>query len=195
MGQRFSFEDPFYAVPAAAVDANPVTAIRDLLYRVARLEQSLGEQRVQAVADSREMLLEIISLSDDITNIAERWGIATKAQEAALIGSVIALGRKVIAILRHHQVEPVSTIGQPLDAETSDVVGSESSEGAAARVVLRELQVGYRWPQGLLRRAKVVVSSGPVPTGQDATEGAGSGVQSADGGPAAPAAGAPGQNT
>jgi hypothetical protein len=77
MRHTFDFEDSFYPVPPAAVDANPATAIRDLLYRVARLEQSLGEQRVQAAADTKEMLLEFISLSDDITNIAERWGLAT----------------------------------------------------------------------------------------------------------------------
>jgi len=168
MRHTFDFEDSFYPVPPAAVDANPATAIRDLLYRVARLEQSLGEQRVQAAADTKEMLLEFISLSDDIANIAERWGVATKAQEAALIGSVIALGRKIVAIMKHHQVEPLDTIGQPLDADTSDVAGSEASEGVPTGVVLRELQVGYTWPQGLLRRAKVVVSSGSPPPAQGA---------------------------
>jgi hypothetical protein len=166
MGRTFDFEDPFYPVPPAAVDANPAVAIRDLLYRVARLEQSLGEQRVQAIADMKEILLELVSLSDDITNIVERWGVATKAQEAALIGSVIALGRKIVATLRHHRVEPIDTIGQPLDPETSDVAGTEANEHVPAGVVLREVQVGYKWPQGLLRRARVIVSSGPAPNAQ-----------------------------
>ena len=170
MGHTFDCEDSFYPVPPAAVDANPATALRDLLYRVARLEQSLGEQRVQAVADFKEMLIEFISLSDDITNIAERWGVATKAQEAALIGSVIALGRKIVAILRHHHVEPINTIGQPLDPDTSDVAGIEANDGVLSGVVLREMQVGYNWPQGLLRRARVVVSSGPAPVAQGAGE-------------------------
>jgi len=173
MGHTFDFEDSFYPVPPAAVDANPATALRDLLYRVARLEQSLGEQRVQAIADFKETLLEFISLSDDITNIAERWGVATKAQEAALVGSVIALGRKIVAILRHHHAEPINTIGQPLDPDTSDVAGIEANDGVPSGVVLRELQGGYNWPQGLLRRARVVVSSGPAPAAQGAGEAAG----------------------
>lgn len=161
MGHTFDFEDPFYPVPPAAVDANPAATIRDLLYRVSRLEQSLAEQRLQALADLKEMLLEFISLSDDITSMVERWGVATKAQEAALIGSVIALGRKIVSILRHHLVYPINTIGQPLDPNTSDVVGTEPNDNVPAGIVLREVQIGYNWPQGLLRRAKVIVSSGP----------------------------------
>jgi len=70
--------------------------------------------------------------------------------------------------LKHHQVEPLNTIGQPLDADTCDVAGSEASEGVPAGVVLRELQIGYTWPQGLLRRAKVVVSSGSPSSAQGA---------------------------
>lgn len=170
MGHTFDFEDPFYPIPPAAVDANPAEAIKDLLYRVARLEQSLSEQRVQAIADMKEILLELASLSDDITNIVERWGVTTKAQEAALIGSVIALGRKIVAILRHHRVEPIDTIGQPFDPDTSDTAGTEPNEHVPAGVVLREVQVGYRWPQGLLRRARVIVSSGPTPGTQSAEE-------------------------
>ena len=96
--------------------------------------------------------------------------MATKAQEAALIGSVIALGRKIVAILRHHHVVPINTIGQPLDPDTSDIAGAEANDGVSSGVVLRELQVGYNWPQGLLRRARVVVSSGPAPAVQGAGE-------------------------
>jgi molecular chaperone GrpE (heat shock protein) len=169
MTDPFSFDDPFVPVPPAAVDADPAATIRELFYRVARLEQGLEESHVQAGADLGEVLLDLVSLSDDIRRIVERWGIATNAQEAALVRSVVALGRKLNAILDHHEVRPVNTIGQPLDPKTSDVVEVDARDNIAPNMVLREVQMGYAWRHGLLRRAKVAVS-GPVDSTSDETE-------------------------
>lgn len=159
MSDIFRFDEPYFPVPPEAVDADPATTIKDLLYRVAKLEQTLEEERARAVADTGELLLEIIALSDDVSNIVERWGIASNAQEIAMVRSVVALGRKLLAILKHHQVQAISTIGAPLDPETSDVAASELREGVAPGMVLRETQIGYTWPYGLLRRAQVVINS------------------------------------
>jgi hypothetical protein len=161
MSDRFSFDDAFYPVPPAAVDADPAATIRDLLFRVARLEQSLEEHRLQALADMREILLELISLRDDITTIVERWGVTSNAREAAMVRSIVALGKKMIDILKHHQVEAINTIGEPFDPETSEMVRTEVREEAAPQVVLREVRAGYRWPHGILRRAQVVVNAPP----------------------------------
>jgi molecular chaperone GrpE (heat shock protein) len=169
MTDPFSFDDPFVPVPPAAVDADPAATIRELFYRVARLEQGLEESHVQAGADLGEVLLDLVSLSDDIRRIVERWGIATNAQEAALVRSVVALGRKLNAILDHHEVRPVNTIGQALDPKTSDVVEVDARDNIAPNMVLREVQMGYAWRHGLLRRAKVAVS-GPVDSTSDETE-------------------------
>ncbi|NLG49293.1 MAG: nucleotide exchange factor GrpE [Chloroflexi bacterium] len=87
----------------------------------------------------------------------------------------MALGRKVLAILRHHQVVAVETIGQPLNPQTSDVVGTEVRDKVPEGTVLRETQIGYMWPQGLLRRAQVVISARPrTPEEASASEVAGS---------------------
>ena len=159
MGDKFPFDDEFYPVPPAAVDADPAAAMEDLFDRVAKLEQSLDEQREQALADLRSILLGLLSLYDQITTVIERWGIATKAQEANLIRGVVGVGKGLLAILDHYQVKPIETIGKPLDPETSDVVGTEEKENMPPGIVLREVQTGYTWPHGLLRRAKVIVSA------------------------------------
>jgi hypothetical protein len=161
MSDQFRFDDAFYPVPPAAVDADPAGKIRELLYRVSKLEHAVEEERLQAIADARERYLEIISLQDDITTVVERWGITTKAQEAAIAGAVVALAKKLTTILRRHQVEPIDIVGETLSAETSDVVGSELHDDMPANMVLRDVQVGYTWPHGLLRRAKVIVSAKP----------------------------------
>lgn len=159
MSDKFQFDDEFYPVPPSAIDADPLTKMEDLLYRVGRLEQTLEEERMQALGDMREVMLDLISLSDDVTDIVERWGVTSNAREAAIVRSVVALGRKILAILKHHQVVAVETIGQPLNPQTSDVVGTEVRDKVPEGTVLREAQIGYMWPQGLLRRAQVIISA------------------------------------
>ena len=161
MSDKFQFDEEFFPVPPSAIDADPLSRMEDLLYRVGRLEQTLDEERVQALGDMREVMLELISLSDDVTDIVERWGVTSNAREAAIVRSVVALGRKVLAILKHHQVVAVETIGQPLNPQTSDAVGAEVRDKVPEGTVLREAQIGYMWSQGLLRRAQVVVSARP----------------------------------
>ncbi|MEA3407419.1 MAG: nucleotide exchange factor GrpE [Chloroflexota bacterium] len=158
MGEEFQFEEEFYPVPPAAADADPAATMRELFYRVSRLEQSLEEERIQARDDAKEILLDVLSLYDAVGEIVERWGVTTKAQEASLVGSVVGFGKKLLAVLERHRVKPIETLGKPLDPTTSDVVDTEVRQGMPADTVLREEQIGYTWPNGLLRRAKVVIS-------------------------------------
>lgn len=158
MEQTFRFDDEFHPVPPTAIDADPAATIRELFYRVGKLERSLEEQRTQSIIDWQETILALLSASDDITNTVNRWGVTTNGQEAVVIRNMVGVGRKLLAILNRHQVNPIEAIGKPLDAETSDVVGREVRDKVPPNTVLREEQTGYTWPQGLLRRARVVVS-------------------------------------
>jgi molecular chaperone GrpE (heat shock protein) len=156
---EFQFDEEFQPVEPSVVDADPVATMRDLYYRVGKLEQSLDEQRVQAIADQRDLLLGMVNTADEIARIVERWGVTTKAQEAEMIRGVVGMGRELLAILKRHHVEAIDTLGRPLSPETSDVVETEARPGLPVNTVLREEQIGYRWPHGILRRAQVVVSS------------------------------------
>jgi hypothetical protein len=160
MSNVFQFDDPFYPVPSEVVDADPEALVRDLIHRVTRLERTMDEQRIQAVAATRDLLLDLVSLADDLGAVVDRYGVSSNAREAAIIRSVVALGKRLFDILHRQGVEPVNALGELVDLRTSDVVGSETREGVSADLVLREIQVGYTWPYGLLRRARVVVSTG-----------------------------------
>ena len=150
--------------------------MRKLLYRVSRLEQELEETRVQALADTKAFLMEILFLSDDIASIVDRWGVTTKANEAVIIRSVVALGRKLRQVLDHHGVTSVHVVGKPLDPETSSVLATEERDHGTPGVVLREQRVGYMWPYGVLRRAEVVINA----RAEDADEVADDGVSPGD---------------
>ena len=169
MADQYRFDEPFFPVPQAAVDADPATAMKKLLHHVGKLERSLADERLSALADLGEVLLEVASLTDDITHIIERWGVITNAQQAGMVRSVVALGKKLMEILKYHQVAPINTIGEPLDPETSDAVGTDVQEDVPANTVLREEQIGYTWAYGLLRRAKVIVAGGPDSVAADQT--------------------------
>jgi len=170
MSDVFRFDDPFYPVPSEAVEADPEALVRELIHRVSRSERALDEQRVQAIADKRELLLDLVSLADDVGTVVERYGVSSNAREASIIRSVVVLGKKLIETLRKQGVEPVNTIGELFDAQTSDVVGSEVREGVSVGRVLREIQAGYTWPYGLLRRARVIVSAGAEGAGAEDAE-------------------------
>ncbi|MHB0855987.1 MAG: nucleotide exchange factor GrpE [Anaerolineae bacterium] len=159
MSDRFRFDDAFYPVPPSAVDANPAETIKGLLFRIGRLEHSLEEDTQQARADLSEAMLHLLTLSDDVTNIVERFGVSTKAQDATLVGYVVALGKKLHQVLKYYQIEAVNTLGKSVNPETSDVAGTEVRTNVPPDTVLREVQIGYTWPHGVLRRARVIVSA------------------------------------
>jgi len=159
MSDRLRIDEEFVPLPPSAVDADPAATMRELFFRISRLEHGMEEQRVQAATDLGEVLVEVASLTDDIHNIVERWGVSRNAQEAALIRAVVALGRKVNEILAYHKVQPLEVVGKVADTEKCEIVGSEPRATLTPGTVLREERTGYAWPAGLLRRARVVVSA------------------------------------
>ncbi|NLG26698.1 MAG: nucleotide exchange factor GrpE [Chloroflexi bacterium] len=180
MSDRFRFDEEIIPVPPSALDADPATAMTNLLYRVSKLEQSLTEEQQQAIADTRDLLMQITSLSDDVARVVERWGVTSNAKEAAIMQSVVAFGRKILAILDYYGVKPIDTLNKPLDPRTSEVVGTEVRDRLKPDTVLREAQLGYTWRHGLLRKARVVVSrSSTEATGRAGAQ-AGQATPSAD---------------
>lgn len=158
MADKFPFDEEFLPVPPEATEADPAATMRDLYYRVGRLERQLEECRAQATSDAQELLMALLSTYDGVTRIVERWGVVENAQQAAIIREVLGLGKTLLAALKVHQVEPIETMNKPLDPSTSDVVGERERSGVPPDMVLSEEQIGYRWRHGLLRRAKVVVN-------------------------------------
>ena len=170
MGERFRLDDSaFEPVPPGATDADPVAAVRDLYYRVGSLERTLEEERSRAASDLEAMLLDLLAISDQVSSIVERWGVSTSGHEAMIVGAVLALGKGVLGVLSRHQVTPIETLGKPYQPSTCDAVGTEERVGLPPNTVLREVQLGYAWPRGLLRRAQVVIST--TPSGSDSAGG------------------------
>ena len=74
--------------------------------------------------------------------------------------SVSGIIRQALRVLETSGVKPIQALGAPLDLESHEVVAIAESSHAQADIVVEETQSGYRWNDRLLRRSKVVVSSG-----------------------------------
>ena len=159
MSDAFRIDDEFFPVPVAAVDADPAKSMRGLFFRVARLEQTLADERAQGIADLQRTLLDLLSLSDDIASLVEQFGVSTSAGHVTLVRGVVAIGRGILAILQRHQVHPIKVVGKPVDHDTATVVGTEVRANVSGGTVVREEMIGYTWPLGLLRQSRVVIST------------------------------------
>lgn len=163
MADKFPFDEAYLAMPAEALEADPASTMRDLYLRIGNMERRLDEQEARSVADWRETLLSLVSSYDIVTRMMERFGHSPDPHETTGLSDLIAIGKQLLAVLQNHQVQAIETIGEPLDIETSDQAGSEERASLPPGIVVREAQIGYRWPHGLLRRAKVIVSEQPLP--------------------------------
>lgn len=161
MGDAFQFDEEFYPVPPAAVDADPIEEMRQLCYRTSSLEQGLEDQCQQDQADLAQVLLEVIGIRDALTKMVEDFGVQTRAREAAMVRNLVTFGQQLDKVLGRFGVGAIDTIGRIYDPRTSDVVLRTSSDEVPPGTVLREIEAGYSWPHGLLKRAQVVVAVQP----------------------------------
>jgi molecular chaperone GrpE (heat shock protein) len=165
MSQRLVFDQEPQPVPKDAVRADPAATIRSLYQRIARLEQELEQERVQrdqerreALSAFQELLNSLLTLRDHLSETVERLGVTTNAREAAIMRRTAELDSLLRGALSRYQVEPIRTVGKPLDETTSVAVGASAASDAPPGTVVAEEQIGYRWPHGVVRRARVVVS-------------------------------------
>lgn len=69
----------------------------------------------------------------------------------------------LLEVLRRRQVEPIPTLGQPLDPETMFALDRQPDTTQPAMTVLQEVVRGYRWGDRILREAQVIVAVEPEP--------------------------------
>ncbi len=176
MTERLNFDQSPQPVPPAAVEADPIQAMRALYRRIVELERDCEMERVQraqeqrqAAAAQQDLLNTLLTLHDHLAETVERLGVTTNAREAAVVRRTVEFARLLQEALARYGVEAVETLGKPLDEATSVVAGTAEDRAAPPGTVLREEQVGYRWPHGLIRPARVIVSAAPPaePTRQE----------------------------
>ena len=120
------FNESYYPIPAAALDADPASDMRGLLFRLASAESSLQECELQRRNDLQEMLIELIELSDRVMAAVESADASSDARETAVVNGLV-LGR-AIRELRPSPVEAITY--RHADDETVAVVAKRESGGS-----------------------------------------------------------------
>ncbi len=166
MTERFDLNQTPEPVPPAAEHADPLQAMRSLYGRIACLERALEREREQreqegqeAAEITQELLRTVLEMHDYMAETVERFGVITSAQESALVRRTVDFARLIREALARQEIEPIETLGKPVDKATSEVEDVVANDSVPPGTVLREVQVGYRWPLGLIRPARVIVAA------------------------------------
>ena len=106
-----------------------------------------------------ELLLRVISLHDGIEGARDHL----PPEAADLRQGLDRVLENFRSLLEEEQLRPVARVGEPFQPEDHEAVGKvPPALDAPAGTVAAVIQQGYRSPNGLLRPAKVLVST-PLP--------------------------------
>jgi molecular chaperone GrpE len=132
---------------------------RDSLRRALR-DLEAAEARVQRNAervydDVRAKLIEeLLPLADDLDRTLE----SASHRDPALVQAVRMMRAHLEKLLERYGVERLDAVGLPFDPTIHDAISTVPVESRSAdRIVVDQLQPGYRFAGRLLRPAKVVV--------------------------------------
>ncbi len=144
---------------AERLEANWKRAAADLANYRRRVEQ---ERSGQARLASAALVINLLPVHDD-------FGRAVKTLEGALadeswVRGVLAIQRKLAALLESMGVEAVPAEGEPFDPTRHEAVGRAPGP---ENVCLQVVQQGYTLNGAVIRPAQVVVGDGAEATGSE----------------------------
>lgn len=112
---------------------------------------------------------EILGVLDNF----ERAVLAVNAEtekEKSIDSSYQAINKQLLDALVKLNVAPVEAVGETFNPEVHDAIQNAESDEYAEGVVCTQFQRGYTIGETLIRAAMVVVSTGPGPEGEEASE-------------------------
>lgn len=122
-----------------------------------RSERDRQQQRVSA---ARDVVVAVLPVLDNLERAVE--ALAALGDEAA--GGVDMVRLQLSSVLGGQGLVELDALGQPFDPtvhEALSMVPADAPEGTVVNVV----EKGYRLGDGVVRAAKVIVASGPLPAG------------------------------
>src|SRR5262245_42903389 len=113
----------------------------------------------KAKAQQRQMeqlLVELLGIADALHELDRHCADGESKGNRGVPGrrSVQVVLRRLMAVLKSHQVEPMDCKDQPFDLEKHEVLEVKSVRGGSDDIVLEECIHGYTWNSRVLRHAK-----------------------------------------
>jgi molecular chaperone GrpE (heat shock protein) len=140
----------------------------DRLLRQLDLGMQLAQKGEEHRRQLRQVLLDLVEVVDALQDLELHFRkLASEGRGSIPTDSVSSILKRARNVLARWEIEPMDASGHELDLERHEVVGLRQAP-SAADLVVEEIVRGYVWKGQTLRRAKVVVSSGPDGAGQGA---------------------------
>jgi molecular chaperone GrpE len=142
----------------AKADENLVTAQRAAA-DYANLKRRSEADRERDLDRAREALLSrVVELADDFDLALEH--LPPEARDNPWLEGIVAIDRKLRALLEREGVTPIAVLGQPFDPSEHEALSHVTGSGAPDGEIVLEIRRGYRLRDRVLRPALVAVSDG-----------------------------------
>jgi molecular chaperone GrpE len=100
----------------------------------------------------------MLGVVDSLDTLEAALNVEPERGCARYLGTVGRIRRQALRVLVLAGVEPIESLGKPLDLATSEVVDVRDNGTNPDDTVIEEVVRGYLWRQALFRRAKVVIT-------------------------------------
>ena len=128
----------------------------------ANLKRRTAEEREQTLGLANEILLaKVVALADDFDLAIEH--VPDDVRETAWLEGVVAIDRKLRALLESEGVTPIESLGRPFDPAVHEALSHVPGTGRPEGEVVAEIRRGYRIRDRVLRPSLVAVSDGSGP--------------------------------
>ena len=142
----------------AKADENLVTAQRAAA-DYANLKRRSEADRERDLDRAREALLtRVVELADDFDLALEH--LPPEARDNPWLEGIVAIDRKLRALLEREGVTPIEALGRPFDPNEHEALSHVSGSGAQEGEIVLEIRRGYLLRDRVLRPALVAVSDG-----------------------------------
>jgi molecular chaperone GrpE len=135
----------------AKADENLVTAQRAAADYANLKRRSEADRRVSRAS-------RVVELADDFDLALEH--LPPEARDNPWLEGIVAIDRKLGALLEREGVTPIEALGLPFDPNEHEALSHVSGSGAPEGEIVLEIRRGYRLRDRVLRPALVAVSDG-----------------------------------
>ncbi len=123
---------------------------------------NLRRFRYTQPTDARETLirklLPVLDSFERVFDLARETGAREKEELANWLRSFEGVYKRLLKILAQEGVQPIDSMGQPIDLDCHEVVEVEHNDEVSPGTVVKEEQKGYLLEDRVLRDAKVIVT-------------------------------------
>ncbi|MEA5620751.1 nucleotide exchange factor GrpE [Cronbergia sp. UHCC 0137] len=132
-----------------------------LLKENVSLQQSIREQKNQAIAQNEDLFLELLEVADALEallNYLENNSDPSPEFIASLPKSISIVNRKFLSLLKKRQVLPIELESKEPDFNLCRVVDQEERSDVGDQTITKVVRKGFYWGEKILRPVEVITA-------------------------------------